>query len=148
MTAMAWRTLRRTIERPARGGSCSRARTTPPICRFRGGEGPTSRCRATTTAMVARTSGCITRPASRPGDYDGDGRTDYAIFRPSEATWHIRLSSNGATLAIPWGLATDALVPGDYDGDGKTDIAVYHNGSWQILTSSTNFTTGPTIALG
>ncbi len=30
-----------------------------------------------------------------PGDYDGDGRMDVAVWRPSDGMWHIRESSNG-----------------------------------------------------
>jgi hypothetical protein len=30
-----------------------------------------------------------------PGDYDGDGKLDVAVWRPSDGVWHIRESSNG-----------------------------------------------------
>jgi hypothetical protein len=82
-------------------------------------------------------------------DFDGDGKTDISVFRPSDGYWYISKSSGGY-LFVPWGLATDTIVPGDYDGDGKTDLAVYRLGpktpqfgnitdnTWYILRSSDN----------
>ncbi len=57
-------------------------------------------------------------------DFDGDGRTDVSVFRPSNGNWYLNQSSNGFT-ALSWGAAADKLVPGDYNGDGKTDTAVF-----------------------
>jgi uncharacterized delta-60 repeat protein len=72
------------------------------------------------------------------GDYDGDGRMDAAVFRPSDGIWHIRQSSNNQPRYERWGLATDKRVAGDFDGDGKTDLAVYRDGLWAVLQSSNN----------
>jgi hypothetical protein len=74
------------------------------------------------------------------GDYDGDGITDPAIFRPSDGYWWVLQSSNRVKRACPWGLGTDIPTPGDYDGDGKFDFAVFRpsNGMWYILQSSDN----------
>ena len=75
-----------------------------------------------------------------PGDYDGDGKTDIAVWRPSNQIWYILLSSTGKVVTYKWGLPTDKPVPADYDGDGKTDIAMWRpaaKATWFIVPSST-----------
>ena len=74
-----------------------------------------------------------------PGDYDGDGKTDVAVFGPSTGIWYILKSRAHASAIYQWGLSGDVPVPGDYDGDGKTDVAVFRpsTGIWYIVNSST-----------
>ena len=79
-----------------------------------------------------------TSPNARtPFDFDGDGRTDYGVFRPSNAVWYLARSTQGF-YATQFGLNTDKLAPADYDGDGKTDVSVFRDGTWYILQSSNN----------
>ena len=40
------------------------------------------------------------------GDYDGDGKTDFVVFRPSSSTWYFKLSG-GATGTFAYGLQKD-----------------------------------------
>ncbi|HEX2641198.1 MAG TPA: FG-GAP-like repeat-containing protein, partial [Pyrinomonadaceae bacterium] len=68
-------------------------------------------------------------------DFDGDGRSDPAVFRPSGGNWYINGSRIGP-YAQSFGLADDRIVPADFDGDGKTDIAVFRSGVWYWLNSS------------
>lgn len=71
------------------------------------------------------------------GDYNGDGRSDYAVYRPSTRVWYFLENDSYQVSYGWWGLPTDKFVPADYDGDGKTDMATYRDGIWYILKSST-----------
>jgi len=74
-------------------------------------------------------------------DFDGDGKADASVYRPSDGYWHI-LNSQSGYGAFRFGLSTDKIVPADYDGDGRTDYAIYRpgEGKWYLQRSSLGFT--------
>jgi len=79
------------------------------------------------------------------GDYDGDFKTDQAVFR--SGVWYVKQSLTGLPAFYNWGLNTDTLVPGDYDADGKTDPAVNRGGIWYIRLSGTGAMSAQTFGV-
>ena len=73
------------------------------------------------------------------GDYDGDGLTDYTVYRNSTGEWYILQSSDSTWSVVKFGVSGDVPIPADYDGGGKSDIAVFRpsDGNWYVLYSET-----------
>ena len=88
--------------------------------------------------MVGGTLTVIAAAASEGANFNGQGASQQAVFRPSTDQWIIR-SSNGGAQVVQFGdsKAGDLPVPADYQGIGKTDLAVYRpsTGQWFIRLS-------------
>ena len=68
-------------------------------------------------------------PTISGGDYDGNGPSDIAVFRPSSGLWAIR----GLTGTY-FGGSSDLAVPGDYNGTGVWNPGIFRSttGLWAI----------------
>jgi hypothetical protein len=70
------------------------------------------------------------------GDYLGDRRADFAVFRAfaggTTGNWFIRENGGNTIVSRAFGFtslasAADRPICGDYNGDGKQDIAIYRS---------------------
>ncbi len=94
----------------------------------------------TTTPLSVSEAFDVPQAISAPvrADFDGDGKSDVSVFRPSDRVWYLNQSTSGFAAA-QFGLSSDKLAPADYDGDRKTDIAVFRDGTWYLLRSNAGF---------
>jgi uncharacterized delta-60 repeat protein len=85
-------------------------------------------------AGVARISASPLNSGHTAFDFDGDGRSDLGVFRPSNGNWFMMTSSGGERISH-FGQDGDIAVSADYDGDGKSDLAIYRGGAWWYINS-------------
>lgn len=73
-------------------------------------------------------------------DFDGDGTTDTAVFRPSTGQWFVLNSGSNTFNGVQFGQNGDVPVDGDFDGDRRSDTIVFRpsTGQWFSLASSTS----------
>jgi hypothetical protein len=82
-------------------------------------------------------------------DFDGDGRTDIAVYRPgASAMWYMLLSSDNTFRQASFGTTGDIPVPADYSGDGIAEIAVFRPSLGRWYVTSYPFTAFTTISFG
>ncbi len=75
-------------------------------------------------------------PVRTKFDYDGDGKSDVSVFRPTQfnGSWYVFYSSTNRAEQLVPNYPADKIVPADYDGDGRTDIAQFNSttGTWYL----------------
>ena len=83
--------------------------------------------------------GLVAGDIATPGDYNGDGITDFAWWHPATGTWNVWYLGTNTAWSMQWGLNGDVPVARDYDGDWMTDLAVWRpsNGTWYTIDSTT-----------
>ena len=94
---------------------------------------------------LSSASGALARDNSFKLDFNGDGRTDAALYRegsrdlavaPQPSYWYFLDPVTGQMMTVQWGRSLDIPAPGDFDADGKTDVGVYR--WWNFDTGDVN----------
>lgn len=94
--------------------------------------------------LILDASGVASLPKNVVSDFDGDKKTDLAMFRPSSGDWQIERSSDGLSQPVRTrpSFGGDDIVPGDYDGDGISELGTYRSSTAQWIVRKLH-PTGP-----
>jgi len=103
------------------------------------------------------------RALAFPADFDGDGKSDLALYRPNGAgahlaRWYIFTSSGtcpspmtptgGGGCYRDWGFDTDRPITGDYDGDHRADFTVLRPSTYVWYTDYSSGAANSAVQFG
>jgi hypothetical protein len=97
--------------------------------------------------IIGTASGGAPPPPAPPA---APTKSNITVYRPSEGTWYSLSADSGWTSQAPavrWGLRGDLPLQADFDGDRRRDLVAYRpsTGEWDVLLSSTNFSSAAAI---
>jgi hypothetical protein len=83
-------------------------------------------------------------------DVDGDGRSDFVVYRPDDGTWYMQSSFGSATATVVCGGTPFVAAIGDYNGNGSADPGVFDptDGTWRTSTWATPCPASPRQSWG
>jgi hypothetical protein len=82
----------------------------------------------------------IATDTSVVGDWNGDGQSDFGVFRNvgGSGWWYFDSNGNrkwdpGVDQGLQFGIPSDTPIVGDWNGDGQSDFGVFRNVNGQMM---------------
>jgi len=103
--------------------------------------------------VIDRQISTFGKPGDIPlvGDWNGDGKSEIGLYRPSNGFWYMDVNGNGLWDGRPtdwqinqFGSPGDIPIVGDWNGDKKSEIGVYRpsTSAWYLDVNGNNLWDG------